>query len=646
MRMRVFAASLPQGAAGQWCRVELRLADASPWWAKIEAEDAARGQIVREAFLGPMRRRGGVGARKIVLHLPASAGALRIVLFCRDGLAQPALVCRRLSRAGAAWSLLRHGWRLLPSALRGDRRGAFGRARAVLGQAPARSGEAPPYAVWLALFDDWRGAPAEALAGACAALPALDVAVAILGEADTGALAATRASLPPPWRAHVITNAGAAAMPARDWLMVLEPGEVLAPHAPAVLRVAVANAPWCRAITADFDHLDASGERSAPHLRPPPDPWLLQSAFFGRGAALFRMKPHAALWPNLPGAAPAARLFLLRGGDADGIRHVPLLLSHCPLPERLPRALPRRVATGRHPMVSILVPSACRSWHVHACLSALLGKTDYADVEILVAVAKVDAADRKQSAVLRSVASLPGVRILDLDLPGFNFSAAINRAASASRGEVLLLLNDDIVPIEPDWLVHMVAYVCQDGAAPADIVGVRLLYGNGRVQHGGVILGLADLCEHAFRFAERDDPGPQGLHHLDRQVSAVTAACCLVRRSTFEQLGGFDEGFAVALNDVDFCLRAAARGARIVMASRIDLVHFESLSLGRHYQGRRAALEAIETRRLRERWPGPIGQDQWYNPCASRELGREFQPAFPPRQTPFSWIAQNALAVL
>jgi GT2 family glycosyltransferase len=119
-----------------------------------------------------------------------------------------------------------------------------------------------------------------------------------------------------------------------------------------------------------------------------------------------------------------------------------------------------------------------------------------------------------------------------------------------------------------------------------------------------------------------------------------------VRRKTFEQVAGFDEGFAVALNDVDFCLRAEESGARIVMAACIELYHFESLSLGRHYQGRRAALEAIETRRLRGRWAGPIGQDPRYNPCASRELGREFEPGFPPRQTPFSWIAQNALAAL
>jgi GT2 family glycosyltransferase len=157
-------------------------------------------------------------------------------------------------------------------------------------------------------------------------------------------------------------------------------------------------------------------------------------------------------------------------------------------------------------------------------------------------------------------------------------------------------------------------------------------------------MGLANLCEHAFRLADRGESGPQGLAKLDRRVSAVTAACMLVKRSLYESLGGLDEAFAIALNDVDFCLRAGQAGACIVLAAGVEMYHFESMSLGRHYQGWRAHLEAIEVRRLRESWAGVIAADPYYHPCASLELGREFQPGFPPRQTPLSWISQDTLA--
>jgi GT2 family glycosyltransferase len=245
---------------------------------------------------------------------------------------------------------------------------------------------------------------------------------------------------------------------------------------------------------------------------------------------------------------------------------------------------------------------------------------------------------------MRQAAGLPHVRLIDSGSGDFNYAAVNNRAAAGARGDLLLLLNDDVVPVAPDWLHRMVTYVCDEDGPVADIAGARLLYGNSMVQHGGVIMGLANLCEHAFRLAERDAGGAQGLAKLDRRISAVTGACMLVRRSLYDSLGGLDEAFAIALNDVDFCLRAGQAGAVVVLAAGVEMYHYESVSLGRHYQGRRAALEAIEVQRLRDRWGAAIFADPYYHPCASLEPGREFQPGFPPRQTPLSWISQETLA--
>jgi GT2 family glycosyltransferase len=162
-------------------------------------------------------------------------------------------------------------------------------------------------------------------------------------------------------------------------------------------------------------------------------------------------------------------------------------------------------------------------------------------------------------------------------------------------------------------------------------VGPRLLYGNNAVQHGGVVMGLANLCEHAGRFRDADDPGPHGLALLDREVSAVTAACMLVRADAYRQVGGMDEAYAIALNDVDFCMRLREKHWRIAYTPGISLYHHESLSLGRHYEGARAGLEALEVARLRARWAGTIADDPYYNPNASLEPWRLWQPGFPPR---------------
>ena len=118
---------------------------------------------------------------------------------------------------------------------------------------------------------------------------------------------------------------------------------------------------------------------------------------------------------------------------------------------------------------------------------------------------------------------------------------------------------------------------------------------------------------------------------MAREVSAVTGACLLIRAGLYRQLGGMDESFAVALNDVDLCLRVRQSGHKVIYCPEATLFHFESLSLGRHYAGARAGLESLEVRRLRARWAEVIAADPFYNPQASLEPGREWQPAFPPR---------------
>ncbi len=640
--MMSFSGALPPAASGRWCRVVVTWPGAGVFWAKLELSDSARGQIVREAFFPR-----GQGADKVLLvHAPHASGrfCLSVFMQCAASLPPPALSLQVLSRQAASLRLLAGGGPWLASALHGSPLGLLGRLRAMLGQGAARRGEAPPYDVWIDLYDTWGEQERKALL----AQPDETIGVCVLGTGSDAVLGETRASIATQWRKpdtlSILRTHGDRHVPVTDWVVIVACGEILAQQTLACFARAARRDPSLLALYADIDYYDTEKKRSSPGFRSSPDPWLIRSEILRDGAWMFR---RSALGPEIgPLHDDNIRLALARGLPAERIQHIPLILTHCPLPKRLierpATALQQRGKSLPH--VTIIVPSACRSWHVLRCLRSVALGTNYAAFDILVAVSCRDPDDRQQGRIMQHVSMLPRVKMVTLAMPDFNFAAVINRAAAQATGDLLLLLNDDVSPITPDWLQNMVVFT--EGAGPwcADIVGPRLLYGNGLVQHGGVIMGLANLCEHAFRLAPGDDAGPQGVARLDRQVSAVTAACMLVRRALFEALNGMDEGFAIALNDVDFCLRAGEAGARIVFAAGVDLYHFESLSLGRHYQGARAGLEAAEVTRLRDRWTFRILADPFYNPCASLELGREFTPGFPPRQTPHSWIGQEAPA--
>jgi GT2 family glycosyltransferase len=403
------------------------------------------------------------------------------------------------------------------------------------------------------------------------------------------------------------------------WVVLLQAGEILAPGALAAFAQATADYPWADMLTADCDRLTAQGERTDPLFKPWPDPVLLRSGLPLRGACAVRWRDRTQALPVQ--ALPAKLALALR--DPARITHVPRILSHitpdCEFAAPLP---PAPVATS-WPPVTALVPSLARGAHVARCLSLMARFTAYRALNIKIVVSAPGA-----PAVLRRLAQLPRVAILPVQIGAFNYAAINNAAAAAVSTPLLLLLNDDVAPISPQWL-HAMVYQMQDPTV--GIVGARLLYGNETVQHEGVIMGLANLCEHAGRLRRADDAGRHGMGLLDREVSAVTGACLLIRTALYRALGGMDTGFAVALNDVDLCLRARAAGWRVVYCAGATLHHYESLSLGRHYDGARADLESREVRRLRARHAAAIAADPFYSPNASLQPGREWQPAFPPR---------------
>lgn len=227
-----------------------------------------------------------------------------------------------------------------------------------------------------------------------------------------------------------------------------------------------------------------------------------------------------------------------------------------------------RYRLDQQPLVSIIIPTRDRISLLARCVDSIEQHTTYEPYEILI----LD--NGSVSVEAREYFEMIGKRWQVLSCPGpFNFSAINNQGAGQAKGEYLLFLNDDTEVMTPDWLTIMI----EQGARPGvGVVGAKLLYPNGRIQHGGVVLGVGSVAGHAFRHIPDQEWSYHGFAHVTRNCSAVTAACLLVSRALFMQVRGFDVALPVEYNDVDLCLRIAREGYRIVYAPDAVLYHYES----------------------------------------------------------------------
>ena len=200
-------------------------------------------------------------------------------------------------------------------------------------------------------------------------------------------------------------------------------------------------------------------------------------------------------------------------------------------------------------------------------------------------------------------------------------SRACAIAARATRkGDAILFLNNDIEVLEPGWLDEMVECLA---FSQTGIVGARLLYPDGSLQHAGVIVGLGEAAGHWHIAEPADTPGPMGRLAVRQTIGAVTGACMLVTRACFEALGGFDEvAFPIAYNDVDLCLRARHAGFRTVWTPFATLSHHESVSRGSDAEGENALRFKAEQARLQERHATRTVIDEAYSPFYDRRYSR------------------------
>lgn len=302
--------------------------------------------------------------------------------------------------------------------------------------------------------------------------------------------------------------------------------------------------------------------------------------------------PHAK-----PYAREAGRRAVQEQMDRLGI---PAAVEHLTTPGhyRVRRRLP-----SPPPTVSVVMPTVGtrrRVWGVTRplvldALDSLRAVTATIRPEVIVVLDPETPSDVREQLARRDVTLLEG------EGP-FNYSSRCNQGVAASSGELVVLLNDDVRVEDPGWLEVMAGFFAE---ADVGIVGARLLYADGTLQHGGILLNEQPL--HIFHGFAGDDPGPFGLLEIDREVSAVTGACLATRRALWDELGGLSEDFAVAFNDLDYCLRARARGWRVIWTAHATLYHFES-------QTRRPDADDHEIALLYERWGPELHHDPYGNP--------------------------------
>lgn len=260
------------------------------------------------------------------------------------------------------------------------------------------------------------------------------------------------------------------------------------------------------------------------------------------------------------------------------------------------------------PLVSIIIPNKDAREDLEKCVHSILEKSTYQNIEIL--IVENNSTGSEIFSYYKELSKNPKVRLLRWKHP-FNYSAINNYAASKAKGEYLLFLNNDTEVITPDWIEEMLGFCQRKDTA---IVGAKLYYGNNTIQHAGTVIGIGGIAGHMFVDMARERSGYMHKASIIQDLSAVTAACMMVKRQVFEEVHGFEEALSVAFNDVDFCLRVREQGYLVVYDPYVELYHYESKSRGTEDSKEKVRRFQSEIEFMRCRWETLLKKgDPYYN---------------------------------
>lgn len=469
---------------------------------------------------------------------------------------------------------------------------------------------------------------------------------------------------------HVSANSNTAlALASGNYVALIDANDLLGQDALFWVAREIAIHPEVDLLFSDEDKIDGKGKRFDPYFKPAWNPALMlsQNAFCHLGVYRRSIVEQVGAFREGYEGSQDYDLVLRCSATttADRIRHIPRVLYH-------QRALPTSAASATsskspawqagqlaivdylrcartkaevgpalggyyrleysipepRPLVSIIVPSTLSGATTASCLRSILIKSSYTNFEVLL-MARSDHLHRaKSNPEFAEVLAHARVKTVEYEEAPFNFSRVSNLGVRSAQGTLFCFLNDDVETITEDWLERLVARAMSDDVGA---VGPMLYYPSNTIQHAGVVLGVGGVAEHAFRGCRRGFSGYFGRAALGQDYSCVTAACLLVKRKIFEQVGGFDETLPVAFNDVDLCIRIRRSGARIVWTPCVEMYHHESLTLGHHASPQRRSQFQRDIKALQERWKDVLANDPCYNPNLSLAPESMFCLAWPPR---------------
>ncbi|WP_242109642.1 glycosyltransferase family 2 protein [Luteimonas aquatica] len=459
----------------------------------------------------------------------------------------------------------------------------------------------------------------------------------------------------------------ALALATGDFVGLLDHDDELRPHALLEMAEAIAGNPELQLLYSDEDKIDEEGRRFHPYFKPGWNPDLLRSQNYLCHFTVARtalVREVGGFRAGFEGSQDHDLVLRCSERLAAGqIRHVPKVLYHW-------RAIAGSTALGRDakdyasaagcravddhlrrtdaaagaeelahghyrvrwrlpdpaPKVTVIIPTRDKVGLLRNCVDSLLRRTRYPNYEIL--VVDNQSGEPETLAYLDELRDSGAARVLAYDAP-FNYSAINNWAVGQADGEILCLLNNDIEVISEEWLEEMAGHAWRPEVGA---VGAMLYYPDDRIQHAGVILGVGGVANHAYAGQLRGHAGHGARAKVAQDLSAVTGACLVVRRSVYRQLGGLDERLQVAFNDIDFCLRLREAGYLNVWTPFAELYHHESASRGNDLAPEKLQRFLGEVRHMEERWRDWLQSDPAYNPNLSlNDLNSGL--AFPPRRS-------------
>jgi len=436
-----------------------------------------------------------------------------------------------------------------------------------------------------------------------------------------------------------------------DYVGFLDHDDELAPHALYMVVEAINENPNVKIIYSDEDKIDEEGNRFEPHFKSDWNPDLLLSQNYIAHFLVIRRDIIRKIGGFRKGTEGSQdHDIVLRASlhcKESEIVHIPQILYHWREWKGSTAKNPKvkkytedtgikvikdflikkgiknfEVAKGKFPntyrviyqisnppLVSIIIPTKDQVNLLKKCIYSILNKTDYPNYEII--IVNHESMQEETYKFFKEISRLyDNIKILWFS-GEFNFSLINNFASHYAKGDLLLFLNNDTEVINPDWLREMVSHAIRPEIG---CVGAKLYYPDGTIQHAGVILGLGGIAGHSHKHFSYKDPGYFRRLHLIQNLSAVTAACLMVKKDVFFEVGGFDANLKVAFNDVDFCLKVREKGYRNLWTPYAELIHHESKSRGYEDTPEKQKRFRKEIEYMKKKWGDLLLRDPYYNP--------------------------------